>query len=84
MICPLLAYTPFLQPLPGIWAGDWWACLILPLCVALAVVYKSIKCRSMRSVPREAAMLIVSIIAGMGAAAIVLVIVVKLVEHWQA
>lgn len=84
MIFSLFAYTPFVQPLPGIWSGGWWAWLIVPLCTALAVVYKSIKSRSMRTVPRDAAILLLSILAGMAVAAIVLAIVVKSVESWQA
>jgi hypothetical protein len=36
---------PFLQPLP-IW--DQWYLLMLPLCVAVSVVYKAIKCQSMK------------------------------------
>ena len=47
------AYTrPFLQPLP-VW--NYWYLLLLPLCVAVAVVYKAIKCNSMKRVPLEAA-----------------------------
>ena len=56
MIMPLAltpAYRPFLDPLP-VWSDKVWPWLLLPLCLAVSVVYKSIKCRSMRQVPREA------------------------------
>ncbi len=55
-----LAFTPFLEPLP-VWGG--WYLLILPLCVGVAVVYKSIKCSTMRRVPVEATILTVWILA---------------------
>lgn len=71
---------PFLQPLP-IW--NYWPWLLLPLCVAVAVVYKSIKCRHMRQVPKEATVLTLYILGGMAFAAGVLVLVVKLIEKAQ-
>jgi hypothetical protein len=73
----LLAYTPFVQPLPRAW--DFWYLLLLPLCLGVAVVYKSIKCASMRHVPREATVVFLSIIGGILFAAAVLAIIVKFV-----
>ena len=76
----LLAYTLFVDPLP-IWSPPGlWATLLVPLCLAVAVVYKSIKCRSVRSIPREAAVLFVFILGGMIAAAAVLAGVVRLMD----
>ena len=72
-----LAYRPFLDPLP-VW--DQWYVLLLPLCVAVAVVYKSIKCATMRQVPAEAARTTVYIIVGMVAAAAVLAGLLKVLE----
>lgn len=72
----LLAYVPFLDPLPGAW--DYWYLLLLPLCIAVAVVYKSIKCASMRQVPREATTITLWILFGMAAAGAVLVGIVTL------
>jgi hypothetical protein len=70
-------YTrPFLQPLP-VW--DCWPFLLLPLCLAVALVYKSIKCRKANQVPKEAAVLTAWILAGLAGAAIVLAGIVKLV-----
>ena len=73
--------TPFFQPLP-VW--DYWYLLSVPLCAAVSIVYKSIKCRWMRQVPREAATLTFWILAGMAAAAGVLAAVVKLIERAQS
>jgi hypothetical protein len=71
------AFRPFWQPLP---AWDYWYLLLLPLCVGISVVYKSIKCRTMRQVPREAAVIFVMILLGMAVAAGVLVAIVRLME----
>jgi hypothetical protein len=73
-----VAYTPFLQPLP---AWDVWYLLALPLCAGVSVVYKSIRCRSMRKVPVEAAKAFAWIILGLVSAAVLLAVVVKLMER---
>ena len=73
-----LSYTPFLTPLP-IW--NYWPVLLFPLCALVAVVYKSIKCASMRQVPREATALFIWILIGMAAAAVVLTGIVKVMER---
>jgi hypothetical protein len=75
-LSPKYHYThPFIQPLP-IW--DYWYLLLLPLCAGISIVYKSIRCRSMRSVPREAAVIFVTILGGMILAALLLAGVVAL------
>ena len=76
----ILAYTPFFDPLP-IWVRNWiWPLLLLPLCLALSVVYKSIRCREMKRVPREATELFVMIISGMVLAALILAVVARLMD----
>ncbi len=69
-------YVPFIYPLP-VW--DYWPWLILPLAAAVSIVYKSVKCRSMSTVPREAAVIFVWILIGMVAAGAALAGVVKIV-----
>jgi membrane protein YdbS with pleckstrin-like domain len=59
-------YELFKKPLP-VW--KYWYLLLLPLCLAISVVYKAIRCESMRRVPREAIGLFVFIIVVMVAAA---------------
>jgi hypothetical protein len=71
----IFGYKPFLHALP-IW--DYWYLLIVPLCLGISIVYKSMKCPSMRQVPRQAAVITVWILAAMAAAGAVLVIVVKI------
>ena len=73
-----MAYTPFVQPLP---AWDYWYLLLLPLCLAVSIVYKSIRCKSMSRVPREAGGLTLTIILAMAAAAVVLAVVVRGLER---
>ena len=71
-------YVPFMHPLP-VW--DYWYLLAIPLCAGVSIVYKSIRCRSMRTVPREAAKATAWILVGLVAAAVVLTLLVKLFER---
>ncbi len=64
-----LAVRPLLDPLP-LW--DYWPWLLLPLVVGVSVVYKSIKCRNMREVPKEAAIIAFWMLFGIVAAGAVL------------
>ncbi len=75
----LLAYTPFMQPLPGLW--DYWAWLLLPLCLGVSVVYKAIKVRNMRKVPIQALMIALYILISMAAAGAALAGVVRVMER---
>ena len=60
------SYQPLVKPAP-LW--DYWYLLLLPLCLAIAIVYKSIRIDSMARVPREALVLFVFIIVVMVATA---------------
>ena len=77
MPLPTLSYTPFMQPLP-VW--DVWYLLALPLCAGVAIVYKSIRARSMPRVPKEATRATLWILTGLVSAAIVLWVVVRITE----
>jgi hypothetical protein len=59
-------YVPLKKPAP---AWGLWYLLLLPLCLAISIVYKSIRCDSMHRVPREALVLFVFIMVVMIAAA---------------
>jgi hypothetical protein len=59
-------YELLRSPLP-VW--DYWYLLALPLCLGISIVYKSIRCDTMRRVPREALVLCVFILVVMGLAA---------------
>ena len=71
-----LAYTPFVQPLP-FWGNYTQIAWALPICAALSIVYKSIRCHRMSSVPREAFVIFITIVGGMIVAAVVLSLLVK-------
>jgi hypothetical protein len=58
-------YVPFIYPLP-IWTNLWiWPLLLLPLCLAVSVVYKGVRCGSVSRIPREATGLFITIVLGM-------------------
>jgi len=65
-------YVPFVYPLP-IWVQPWiWPLLLLPLCLAVAIVYKAVRCNRVSLVPREATGLFITIVLGMVLTAAVL------------
>ena len=55
----LVGYRPFHEPLP---LHDYWLFLMLPMVVAISVVYKAIKLEDLSQLPRQAAMLIAQIV----------------------
>src|SRR5690242_7012403 len=67
LLAAVLAYRPFLDPLPYSWT--FWPWLLLPLCAGVAIVYKAIKCDSMKELPRQSAMFSVMILVGLAVAA---------------
>jgi hypothetical protein len=71
----LLAYRPFIDPLP-MW--NTWYILLAPLCLGVAVVYKSTKCSTMSRVPWEATVIFAWILLGMAGAGAALLGIVKL------
>ncbi len=75
----LLAYIPFVDPLP-VW--DYWPWQILPLALAISIVYKSIKCRTVADVPREAAVLALWIVLSMIGVAAGVLLVTKVFVEW--
>jgi hypothetical protein len=76
MISLMLAYQMFLDPMP-VW--DYWPWTLIPLAAGVSIVYKSMKCKSMKTVPLEAAAITFWILFGMAAAAGVLWGIVEVV-----
>lgn len=68
-------WHPFLTPMP-VW--DYWFWLLLPLALGVAVAYKTTKCASVTTIPREAAFLAIWIVGGLIAAAAGVAIVAHL------
>ncbi len=73
-----LAVRYFLEPLK-VW--DYWPWLLLPLCFAVSLVYKSVRTDSMRRVPVEAVKATFWIVAGMVAAAAALLLLVRFLSR---
>jgi type VI protein secretion system component VasK len=71
-------FRPFLTPLP-VW--DHWMWLILPLCVAVAVVWKAMRVPSLADVPKEAGRLLLYILAGYTAGALLVWAIVSVADH---
>ncbi len=64
----LLAFRPFIDPIPLV---SWQKlAMLLPLCLAIAIVYKTTKCRDLREIPIASLVLWVTIIIGMFAVGI--------------
>ena len=70
-------YQPFRKAAP-LW--DYWYLLLLPLCLAISIVYKSVRCESMGRVARDALVLFVVIVVVMIASAGALAAIVELME----
>jgi hypothetical protein len=45
----VLAWTPFLQPAPGV--QHWWWLLVLPMALGVAMAYKAIRVRTLAEWP---------------------------------
>ncbi len=69
MMHALLAWTPFLDPIP---LDRYWLWLLPPLVAVIAVVWKALKVRDMRHLPRQATVLWAQILAFMALAAVAL------------
>ncbi len=72
----LLAFRPFIDPIPLV---SWQKlAMLLPLCLAIAIVYKTTKCRELRDVPVASLVLWVTILVGMFAVGIGLLVAYSL------
>lgn len=72
----VLAFRPFLDPVP---VDRYWMLLLLPMVIAIAVVYKTIKTDRLEKIPREATVLAAQIVAFMVMAAAALWMLTELV-----
>lgn len=75
LVMPLLAYRPFLDPLP---LATYWLMLMPPMAIAVAVVYKTVRVHDLADLPRQATVLSVQIIAFLLLAAAALWLVTEL------
>jgi hypothetical protein len=71
-----LAFRPFFDPVP---IDGYWMFLLIPMVIAIAVVYKTIKTDRLSKIPREASILAAQIVAFMALAALALWMLTELV-----
>jgi len=71
----LLAYRPFLDPLP---VDRFWLLLLVPLVILVAVVYKAIRLPDLAHLPRQSASLAAQILIFMVLAAAALWLLTEL------
>lgn len=66
----------FLEPIAI--HGSWRLVMLVPLALAIAIVYKTIRCREVRDVPAASAVLCVTLVLGMLAIGVALLLVFNL------
>jgi hypothetical protein len=71
----LLAYVPFIDPLPGV--NHWWYLLLLPLAFGIAVIYKAIRLPTIQDFWRHVATMTAQIVLAMIGLAIFMVVLVQ-------
>lgn len=69
-----MAWRPFLEPMP---VDDLWLVLIVPLVLAIAVVYKVIRLRDLRGLPIQTVVLAAQIVVFMIFAALILWVITE-------
>ena len=70
----LLAFTPLIDPLPALYPGldDYWLWFVIPLVIAITLVYKGTRVANIRRLPAEAAILATQILVSMVVASVAL------------
>ena len=68
-IITTLAYRPFLDPIP---LDGYWMLMLLPIALAISIIYKCTKLKDLSQLPRQAATMTVQIVVFMAAAAAVI------------
>ncbi len=70
----ILAFMPLYDPLPALFPGmsEQWLWLVIPLAVAISVVYKCTRVPDLKTLPRDAARMSLELIVVMAFAGFVL------------
>jgi hypothetical protein len=71
----ILAWTPFIEPIPTI--GSWWPLLLLPLSIGLSLVFRAIRTKDLSNYARDVVIMSMQIILAMVGLGIVFGIVVQ-------
>ncbi|MGN6370594.1 MAG: hypothetical protein ACTHN5_20265 [Phycisphaerae bacterium] len=69
-----LAFTPLFDPLPALFPNldEYWLFLVIPLVIAISLVYKATRLKELSTLPKHAAIMSVQILVLMTFAAILL------------
>jgi hypothetical protein len=73
-VSTVLAWSPFLQPAPGV--QHWWWLLVIPMALGVSLSYKAIRTGDLRKFPRDVTVMAIQIVASMVGIAIGLYILV--------
>ena len=71
----MLAWTPFVEPLPTI--GLWWPLLLLPLSLGLSLVFRAIRTKDLSNYARDVVIMTVQIVLAMVGLGLVFAIIVQ-------
>jgi hypothetical protein len=74
LLSHILAFTPLVDPLPALYPNldDYWLWFVIPLVIAISVVYKGTRVYRVRRLPAEAAMMAAQILILMVVASVAL------------
>ena len=61
-VMTMLAYRPFLDPLP---LDAYWYLLLIPIAIAISLAYKAVRVRDMKDYPRQVLVLSIQIVVSM-------------------
>jgi hypothetical protein len=70
----VLAWTPFVQPAPGV--DRWWWLLVIPTAVGIALAYKSTRTGDLARLPRDVLRMSIQIVLAMVGIALFLYLLV--------
>ncbi len=70
----IIAYTPFLDPIRDL--QDWWYLLLLPLAFGISMIYKAMRCPSLKTYWHNVFVMTAQIVAAMIALAVGLIFIV--------
>lgn len=70
----LLAWTPFLDPLP---AHSWWLLLAVPLVLGVSFTYKAVRVPDIKDLPRATLVMFAQVLGGIAAVALGMYLVIE-------
>ena len=70
----MLGFSPLFDPLPALypWMSDYWLVLVIPLVIAISVVYKGTRVEPLQRLPMQVLLMTTQILVLMVVAAIAL------------